>query len=83
MHTILSQVIDSSTNQVVGKPIPVGTNPIGITFNPASGKLYVSSINDNMISVISSQINSVIGNPIQWGFFRKILLLILSTVTYI
>ena len=64
-------VIDSSTNQVVGKPIPVGTNPIGIAFNPASGKLYVSSINDNMISVISSQINSVIGNPIPVGIFPE------------
>ena len=57
-------VIDSSTNKVVGKPVPVGKQPQYIAFNPASGKLYVSNSADNTVSVIDHSTNQVVGKPI-------------------
>jgi YVTN family beta-propeller protein len=37
-------VIDTATNTVVGLPIPVGTNPIGVAVTPDGRKVYVTNI---------------------------------------
>jgi YVTN family beta-propeller protein len=53
-------IIDGKTNTVVGSPIPVGTNPYGIAFNPNNGDMYVANYDfssnrvDDTVSVIST-----------------------------
>ena len=35
-------VVDTQTNQIVGSPIPVGTNPHGVAITPDGQRAYVS-----------------------------------------
>jgi YVTN family beta-propeller protein len=62
-------VISGKTNTVIGNPIPVGSGPEGIAFDPANGNLYVvnSGNNPGSVSVISGKTNTVIGSPITIG----------------
>ncbi len=46
-------MIDSTTNTVVGTPIPTGDFPAGIAFNSDNGLLYVANRNGNTVSVIA------------------------------
>jgi len=50
-------VIDTTTNTVVGPPIPV-RQPVGIAFNPINGDMYVTN-GGNTVSVIDSATNTV------------------------
>ena len=35
-------VVDTQTNQIVGSPIPVGTNPHGVAITPDGQRAYVA-----------------------------------------
>jgi YVTN family beta-propeller protein len=67
-------VIDPATNTVVGPPIPVGTQPIDIAFNPDNGFMYVTNFTSNTVSVIDPATNTVVAtipvgaNPIGIAF---------------
>jgi len=60
-------VIDTATNTVVGSPIPVGTNPVGVAATPAGRFAYVANANSDTVSVISTATNTVVGSPIPVG----------------
>jgi YVTN family beta-propeller protein len=46
-------VIDTTTNTVVGTPIPVGELPGGIAYDPVNKRMYVTNIDDNTVSLIN------------------------------
>ncbi|MEW6618388.1 MAG: cytochrome D1 domain-containing protein [bacterium] len=54
-------VIDTSTNQVVGAPIPVGTNPDGVAITPDGRYAYVTNRSSHNVSVIDTSTNQVVG----------------------
>ena len=60
-------VIDTNTNTVVGSPIPVGINPIGVALTPDGRFVYVTNVSSNTISVIDHATNTVVGSPIPIG----------------
>jgi YVTN family beta-propeller protein len=56
-------VIDTSTNSVVGSPIPVGARPSGVALTPDGKRAYVTneaSPNPGSVSVIDTSSNTVI-----------------------
>ncbi|WP_234542111.1 IPT/TIG domain-containing protein [Streptomyces shenzhenensis] len=55
-------VIDSTTNTVIGSPIPVGVWPRGVAI--ANGRAYVANSNSDTVSVIDTATNSLVGSPI-------------------
>ena len=52
-------VINTSTNTVVGLPIAVGTNPVGVAVRPDGTKVYVTNKYSNTVSVIDATTNTV------------------------
>jgi YVTN family beta-propeller protein len=64
-------VIDTVTNTLVGSPIPVGLNPIGVAVTPDGSKVYVANLNlfgaFGTVSVIDTATNTVVGSPITVG----------------
>lgn len=56
--------IDTGTNQVVGTPIEIGTDPYTIAITPDGTRAYVGSYSDENISVIDLQTKQVVGAPI-------------------
>ena len=62
-------VIDTSTNTVVGLPIPAGTFPYGIDIAQTVNGLYAYVANDNShdVIVINTATNMVVGAPIVGG----------------
>lgn len=60
-------VVDLQTNQVVGSPIAVGDNPIGVAFAPDGTVAYVANDNDENVSVIDTATRQVVGSPIPVG----------------
>lgn len=65
---------------MVGNPIPVGSNPVGVTYDPDNGNIYVTNIRSGTVSEISTStvvqppthttITSATdgnGNPVQSG----------------
>ncbi|MYT16784.1 MULTISPECIES: IPT/TIG domain-containing protein, partial [unclassified Streptomyces] len=61
-------VINTTTNTVVGAPIPVapGINPTGIAVAP-NGKAYVADVNSDDVTVIDTNTNTVVCTPIPVG----------------
>src|SRR6516225_7354908 len=57
-------VIDTATNQVVGSPITVGANPLGVAVTPDGSNVYVTNTSPNTVSVIDTATNQVVGSPI-------------------
>jgi YVTN family beta-propeller protein len=53
-------VIDTATNMVVGSPIPVGGNPVGVAVTPDGTKVYVTNNNSSNVSVIKTATNTVV-----------------------
>ncbi len=53
-------VIDTSTNTVVGAPIPVGNSPEGIAITPSDQRAYVANGADGTVSVINTISNTVV-----------------------
>ena len=53
-------VLNGTTNRVL-KTIPVGSHPLGVTYNSANGGIYVANSNSHDVSVINSQTNSPVG----------------------
>ena len=56
-------VIDIATNAVVGSPITVGVQPVGVAVNPAGTRVYVTNRNPaglSTVSVIDTATNTVI-----------------------
>ncbi len=47
--------------------IPVGNDPSGIAYDPASKEMYVSNFASNTVSVINTSSNLIVGNPIPVG----------------
>jgi len=62
-------VIDTATNTVVGSPITVGSQPIGIAITPNGAYAYVTNTGSNSVSVIDTATNTVVGNPISVGSY--------------
>ena len=60
-------VIATATNTVVGSPITVGTNPVGVAVTPDGSKVYVANFGSNTVSVIDTATNTVVGSPITVG----------------
>ena len=48
-------IIDMTTNKVTGNITSGGDSPVGIAINPITGKLYVSNIASNTVSVINTE----------------------------
>ena len=65
--TVTVSVIDTATNQVVGSPITVGANPLGVAVTPDGAKVYVANAGSNTVSVIDTATNQVVGSPITVG----------------
>src|SRR6266446_5621100 len=53
-------VIDTKTNTVVGLPIPVGSEPIGIAVTPDGRFAYVGNFFGNSVSMINTATNTVV-----------------------
>src|SRR5258707_5311490 len=54
-----ASVIATTTNTVVGSPIPVGVSPLGVAVIPDRSKVYVTNHGSGTVSVIDSASNSV------------------------
>jgi DNA-binding beta-propeller fold protein YncE len=48
-------------NNVVGSPITVGTQPLGVAVTPDGSKVYVTNRTDHTVSVIATATNKVVG----------------------
>lgn len=46
-------VIDTTTNRVVGNPIPVGDGPSGIAYDPINKKMYTTSGEAETVNTVS------------------------------
>jgi YVTN family beta-propeller protein len=53
---------------VIGFPIAVGAQPMGVAVTPDGGKVYVANSFSNTLSVIDTATDMVIGSPIAVGF---------------
>jgi YVTN family beta-propeller protein/autotransporter-associated beta strand protein len=53
-------VINTTTNMVVGSPIPVGTSAVGIAITPDGKFVYVTNTGDNTVSVINTATNTAV-----------------------
>jgi YVTN family beta-propeller protein len=60
-------VVDTATNQVVGSPIPVGTQPHGVAITPDGLRAYVANTLDNTVSAIDVPTRQIVGSPIPVG----------------
>ena len=60
-------VLNTTSNTVVGSPILVGENPVGIAFDPVHNRMYVANQYNNTVSVIDITTNTVVGSPIPDG----------------
>ena len=62
------QITETSPTQgFVVATIPVGTQPVGVAFNPDNGDLYVTNFSSNTVSVINPATNTVVATPITVG----------------
>jgi hypothetical protein len=52
---------------VVGSPITVGTNPLGVAVNPEGTTAYISNGGASTLSAIATASNTVVGSPIPTG----------------
>lgn len=52
-------VIDTTTDKILPKEIPVGNNPRGIAVSPDGSKIYVANQDDGTVSVIDAATNNV------------------------
>jgi YVTN family beta-propeller protein len=52
--------IETGTNQVVGSPIAVGTNPISVAITPDGRKAFVVNMTGDSVSVIETATRSVV-----------------------
>jgi len=57
-------IICGQINTVVGNPISLGQEPLGIAFDLANGNLYVANSFDGTVSVLSVQSNTVSGSSV-------------------
>jgi len=57
-------VIDTATNTVIGSPIPVGGQPLGVAVTPTGTRVYVTQVSSDTVYVIDTSSNTVIGSPI-------------------
>jgi YVTN family beta-propeller protein len=48
-------------------PIPVGTNPRGLSVDPTVHRAYVANFTSNNVTVIDTTTNTVVGGPIAVG----------------
>lgn len=60
-------VIDTTTNNTIGKPIPVGNDPIGVAVSPDGSYVYVANSGADSVTVISTPENTTLGKPIPVG----------------
>ena len=54
-------VVDMTTNKVIDNITSGGDSPVGIAINPITGKLYVSNIASNTVSVINTKAIDALG----------------------
>ena len=63
----LVSVINTATNTVVGAPISVGNQPVGVAVSPNGARVYVANISSGNVSVIDTATNTVVGAAIAVG----------------
>ncbi|GFO67329.1 hypothetical protein GMLC_09080 [Geomonas limicola] len=65
------QVLDTSTNQITGTPITVGTAPQGVALNTSTNKAYVTNSGSGTVSVVDLTTNTTVKTiPVRnapWG----------------
>ncbi len=54
--------INTQTNQVVGAPIPVGSEPYAIAITPDGKTAYVANYTEETVTAIDTQTNQVVGS---------------------
>jgi YVTN family beta-propeller protein len=59
--------INTATNAIFGKSIPVGSEPSSIAYTPDGKRAYVANADDGTISVIDIALRSIVGAPIPVG----------------
>src|ERR1700731_1475597 len=57
-------VIDTATNTVAGIPIPVGSEPFGVTITPDGKHAYVANRGSNNVSVIDTATKMVVATVV-------------------
>ncbi|MGH6846264.1 MAG: YncE family protein [Methylocella sp.] len=57
-------VIDTATNTVVGTPIPVGKEPLGVAVTPDGKHAYVANRGSGNVSVIDTATNMVVATVV-------------------
>src|SRR4051794_24225032 len=60
-------VIDTTTNTVLGVPIPVGLFPAAVGVDPTFHFAYVANLSSDTVTVINTTTNAVVGVPIPVG----------------
>lgn len=60
-------VIDTATNAVVGKPIPVGAAPSSVAVTPDGKRAYVTNFGSNNVSVIDTATGEPLAGTIKVG----------------
>jgi YVTN family beta-propeller protein len=64
----LNRIAILDANQTLVKAfVPVGANPVALAARPDGAKCYVANKGDSTVSVVSTQDNATIGNPIPVG----------------
>jgi len=57
-------MIDTATNETIGRPITVGDDPEGVAVSPDGRHVYVTNAGSDSVSVIDTETNTTIGSPI-------------------
>jgi YVTN family beta-propeller protein len=60
-------VVNTATNQVVGDPVEVGSEPASIAITPDGRYAYVADFGDESVSVIETATRKPLGKPIEVG----------------
>ena len=60
-------VVDLATKQLIGRPIPIGEEPLGVGIAPAGEDVYAANGSADTIRAVNTTTLKQIGNPIKVG----------------
>jgi YVTN family beta-propeller protein len=60
-------IIDTNTNEVVGNPIEIGSEPNDIAYDPIHKLMYVVNAGDDTVSIIDTNTNRVVDSLVLRG----------------
>jgi YVTN family beta-propeller protein len=61
------EVIDTSSQRVIGSPVVVDKMPYAIAFDPVHNRMYVTNFQSDAVSVIDTNTNTIVGSPLVVG----------------